>query len=140
MSEYVKFLSLSNSLELCSDYIPGWLCWPRDINKDRIVWLGGANLALVPKFINHKLKLTPFCFLPLIKNPWLNCKDATLNFPFYLLFVLINMASCNTFVYKYFMPELNKSVLNWTQVCQLHWKTKLHKLNLNGFVEIDWAE
>ncbi len=31
-------------------------------------------------------------------------------------------------VYKYFAFAVNKSVLNWTQVCQLHWKTQLHKI------------
>jgi hypothetical protein len=33
------------------------------------------------------------------------------------------MASTHAFVYKSFAPELNKSVMNWTQVCQVNWKT-----------------
>jgi hypothetical protein len=37
------------------------------------------------------------------------------------------MASCHTFWYKYIASELHKSVLNWTQVCQLHRKTQLHE-------------
>ncbi len=35
----VKFLSLSNPLELCSDHFPGWLCWLGGISKDPTVWL-----------------------------------------------------------------------------------------------------
>jgi hypothetical protein len=30
------------------------------------------------------------------------------------------IASHHPLVYKYFAPGINKSVLNWTQVCQLH--------------------
>ncbi len=35
------------------------------------------------------------------------------------------MAFCRIFVYKYFALEMNKSVLNQTQVCQLHSKTPI---------------
>jgi hypothetical protein len=34
----VKFLSLLNSLEICSDHFPSWLSWPLVINKDPTVW------------------------------------------------------------------------------------------------------
>ena len=37
MSEMVKFLTLSNPLELCSDNFFGQLCQPEGINKDPIV-------------------------------------------------------------------------------------------------------
>jgi hypothetical protein len=46
MSGLVKFLSLSNSLELCSDHFPSWLCRPGGINKDPTVWPDGARPSL----------------------------------------------------------------------------------------------
>jgi hypothetical protein len=38
-------------------------------------------------------------------------------------------------VYKYFALELNKSVLNCTQVRQLHWKKQLHIIMLVGIAK-----
>ncbi len=35
---------------------------------------------------------------------------------------------CQVSVYLSFVFNVNKSVLNWTQVCQLLWKTKLHEI------------
>ncbi len=43
VSELVKFLSLSNPLELCSDLFPRRLCRPVGISKDQTVWLDGAR-------------------------------------------------------------------------------------------------
>jgi hypothetical protein len=34
----------------------------------------------------------------------------------------------NPIVYVNVSVIMNKSVLNWTQVCQLHWKTQLHEI------------
>jgi hypothetical protein len=42
MSEFVKFLSLSNRLELCSDQFSSRFHWAGGINKDPTVWLDGA--------------------------------------------------------------------------------------------------
>ncbi len=41
MSEFVKFLSLSNPLKLSSHHFPVRLCQPWCINKDPTVWLDG---------------------------------------------------------------------------------------------------
>ncbi len=37
--KFVKFLSLSNPTELCSDHFPGWQSLSGGINKDPTVWL-----------------------------------------------------------------------------------------------------
>ncbi len=42
MSELVKFLSMSNPLELCSDQFSSRFHWAGGINKDPTVWLDGA--------------------------------------------------------------------------------------------------
>ncbi len=43
MSELVKFLSLSNPLQLCSGYFPSRLCQPGCISKDPTVSVGLAR-------------------------------------------------------------------------------------------------
>jgi hypothetical protein len=42
----VKFSSLSNPLELCSDHFIGQRCQPGGINKDPTIWIDGARLPL----------------------------------------------------------------------------------------------
>jgi hypothetical protein len=49
MSEFVKFFSLSNPSELCSDHFHTWLCQPGGINKDPTSWLDGATPP--PKYV-----------------------------------------------------------------------------------------
>ncbi len=53
MSKLVKFLSLSNLLELCSDHFPSWLCKLRGVNKDPTVWLDGARPPPMYNFKNN---------------------------------------------------------------------------------------
>jgi hypothetical protein len=48
-SEFVKFLSLSNPLQLCSDHFSDRLCEPGGINMDPTLWLNGARPS--PKYV-----------------------------------------------------------------------------------------
>ncbi len=52
ISELIKFLSLSNPLELCSDCFPSRLCQRGGISKDPTVRLNGASEILNYIFIN----------------------------------------------------------------------------------------
>jgi hypothetical protein len=51
------------------------------------------------------------------------------------------MASYHEFGDIYFASELNKSVLKWTQVGQLHWKPQLHEKikKFNNIVTFIWV-
>jgi hypothetical protein len=46
ISELVKFFSLTNPVEPCSDHFNDRLPRPRGINKDPTVWLDGTKLPL----------------------------------------------------------------------------------------------
>jgi hypothetical protein len=55
--ELVKFLSLWNPLELCSDLFPRQLCRPVGISKDHTVWLDLARQP--PKYVfKNNMSLT----------------------------------------------------------------------------------
>ncbi len=57
MSELIKFLSLSNPLELCSHPFPSRLCRPGGINEDPTIWLDGTRPS--PKYIfKNNMSLT----------------------------------------------------------------------------------
>ncbi len=73
MSELLKFLSLSNPSDLCSDLFIAKLCRPGVINKDPTVWLNGARPH--PKYVyKNKMSLTNSKFDQighLLLNLWL---------------------------------------------------------------------
>ena len=83
-------------------------------------------MALAGKFLNLDGKLSPKTFL--------GCFTFNLQFlpqpPITFNHHLINAASSPIIVYINPCVTLNKSVLNWTQICQLHWKIQLYEKSL----------
>jgi hypothetical protein len=80
MPDLVKFLSLSNPLELCSDNFSDQLCQPGGFNKDLPVGLDGARPP--PMYIKkNNMSLTNLKVMPeLVKflslsNPLELCSD-----------------------------------------------------------------
>ncbi len=90
-----------------------------------------AILAFVQKIPWFNLQLSLTIFLSHLTSIYSSCLNSPTTSNHQLIKIWSMWCLAQFIAYINLCVTLNKSVLNWTQVCQLHWKTQLHDLHFN---------